>query len=78
MMYLLDPSSQESAISLATALDAELEKVDLQVNGQQNNKLIIYSKFIKYLFCVPYFTIIMIIYILGKIRFTHERRNGAK
>lgn len=32
MMYLLEPSSQESAISLATALDAELEKVDLQVN----------------------------------------------
>jgi hypothetical protein len=31
MMYLLDPSSQDSAVSLATALDAELEKVDLQV-----------------------------------------------
>ncbi|KAF4525642.1 hypothetical protein B566_EDAN001242 [Ephemera danica] len=30
MMYLLEPSSQDSAISLATALDAELEKVDLQ------------------------------------------------
>jgi hypothetical protein len=33
MMYLLEPSSQESAISLATALDAELEKVDLQVTS---------------------------------------------
>lgn len=32
MMYLLDPSSQESAISLATALDSELEEVNLKVN----------------------------------------------
>lgn len=33
MMYLLEPSSQESAISLATALDSELEEVNLKVKG---------------------------------------------